>query len=98
MTEGVPLDDPRAAIANLYQLHARVARLSINDFGTGYSSLSQLKCFPIYMRKINTSVVCDLNEDMGSRAIIRMPKKLGMRITSESVETGRQLDLLREQG
>ena len=98
MTEGVRLDDPRAAIANLCQLHARVVRLSINDFGTGYSSLSQLKRFPTYKRKIDTSVVCDLNEDMGSRAIIRMPQELGMQTTSESMETGRQLDFLREQG
>ena len=102
LTEGVALDDPRAAIATMDQLHARGVRLSIDDFGTGYSSLSQLKRFPIYKLKIDRSFVCDLSEDAGGRAIvsaiIRMAQALGMQTTAEGVETEGQLEFLREQG
>ena len=102
LTEGVALDDPRAAIATMDQLRARGVRLSIDDFGTGYSSLSQLKRFPIYKLKIDRSFVCDLSEDAGGRAIvsaiIRMAQALGMQTTAEGVETKGQLEFLREQG
>ncbi len=102
LTEGVALDDPRAAIATMDQLHARGVRLSMDDFGTGYSSLSQLRRFPIYKLKIDRSFVCDLGEDAGGRAIvsaiIRMAQALGMQTTAEGVETEGQLEFLRGQG
>ena len=102
LTEGVALDDPRAAIATMDQLRARGVRLSIDDFGTGYSSLSQLKRLPIYKLKIDRSFVCDLSEDAGGRAIvsaiIRMAQALGMQTTAEGVETKGQFEFLREQG
>ncbi len=102
LTEGVALDDPRAAIATMDQLRARGVRLSIDDFGTGYSSLSQLKRFPVYKLKIDRSFVCDLSDDLGGRAIvsaiIRMAQALGMQTTAEGVETEGQLAFLREQG
>jgi len=102
LTEGVALDDPRAAIATMDLLHARGVRLSIDDFGTGYSSLSQLKRFPIYKLKIDRSFVCDLGEDANDRAIVsaivRMAQALGMQTTAEGVETEDQFNFLREQG
>ena len=102
LTEGVAVDDPRAAIATMDQLHACGVRLSMDDFGTGYSSLSQLKRFPLYKLKIDQSFVRDLGEDANDRAIvsaiIRMAQALGLHTTAEGVETQEQLDFLREQG
>ncbi|MNV05207.1 Phytochrome-like protein cph2 [compost metagenome] len=102
LTEGVAVDDPRAATATMDQLRARGVRLSIDDFGTGYSSLSQLKRFQIYKLKIDQSFVQDLDHDGNDRAIvsaiIRMAQALGMRTTAEGVETEGQLAYLREQG
>lgn len=102
LTEGVAMEDPRAAIATMDQLHARGVRLSMDDFGTGYSSLSQLKRFPIYKLKIDRSFVCDLGDDANDRAIVsaivRMAQALGMQTTAEGVETEDQLNFLREQG
>lgn len=102
LTEGVAMDDPRAAIATMDQFHARGIRLSMDDFGTGYSSLSQLKRFPIYKLKIDQSFVRDLEDDANDRAIvsaiIRMAEALDMETIAEGVETAGQLAFLQEQG
>lgn len=102
LTEGVAVDDPRAAILTMDQLHACGVRLAMDDFGTGYSSLSQLKRFPIYKLKIDQSFVRDLGEDANDRAIvsaiIHMAQALGLRTTAEGVETQEQMDFLHEQG
>ncbi len=102
LTEGVAVDDPRAATATMDQLRARGVRLSIDDFGTGYSSLSQLKRFQIYKLKIDQSFVQDLDHDGNDRAIvsaiIRMAQALGMQTTAEGVETEAQLQFLRDMG
>lgn len=102
LTEGVAVEDPRAAIATMDQLHACGVRLAMDDFGTGYSSLSQLKRFPIYKLKIDQSFVRDLGEDADDRAIvsaiIRMAQALGLHTTAEGVETQEQMNFLHEQG
>ena len=102
LTEGVAVDDPRAAIVTMDQLHACGVRLAMDDFGTGYSSLSQLKRFPLYKLKIDQSFVRDLGVDANDRAIvsaiIRMAQALGMQTIAEGVETIGQLAFLREQG
>ena len=102
LTEGVAVDDPKAAIATMDKLRACGVRLSIDDFGTGYSSLSHLKRFPIYKLKIDRSFVSDLGGDANDRAIvsaiIRMAQALGISTTAEGVETQEQLVFLQEQG
>ncbi len=102
LTEGVAVDDPRAAIATMDKLRACGVRLSMDDFGTGYSSLSHLKRFPIYKLKIDRSFVSDLDDDANDRAIvsaiIRMAQALGMSTTAEGVETREQLLFLHGQG
>lgn len=102
LTEGVAVDDPRAAILTMDQLHACGVRLAMDDFGTGYSSLSQLKRFPLYKLKIDQSFVRDLGEDASDRAIvsaiIRMAQAMGLHTTAEGVETQEQMNFLHEQG
>ena len=102
LTEGVAVDDPRAAILTMDQLHACGVRLAMDDFGTGYSSLSQIKRFPLSKLKIDQSFVRDLGEDANDRAIvsaiIRMAQAMGLHTTAEGVETQEQMDFLQEQG
>ena len=102
LTEGVAINDPKAATLAMDALRASGVWLSIDDFGTGYSSLSQLKRFQIYKLKIDQSFIRDLDHDSNDRAIvsaiIRMAQALGMQTTAEGVETQAQLDFLRDQG
>ncbi|MBQ0132841.1 MAG: EAL domain-containing protein [Comamonas sp.] len=102
LTEGVAVNDPKAATLTMDALRERGVWLSIDDFGTGYSSLSQLKRFQIYKLKIDQSLICDLEHDSNDRAIvsaiIRMAQALGMQTTAEGVETRAQLEFLRSQG
>lgn len=102
LTEGVAIQDPKAATLTMDALRESGVWLSIDDFGTGYSSLSQLKRFQIYKLKIDQSFVRDLDIDSNDRAIvsaiIRMAHALGIQTTAEGVETQAQLDFLREQG
>ena len=102
LTEGVAIQDPKAATLTMDALRESGVWLSIDDFGTGYSSLSQLKRFQIYKLKIDQSFVRDLDIDNNDRAIvsaiIRMAHALGIQTTAEGVETQAQLDFLREQG
>ena len=102
LTEGVAVNDPKAATLTMDALRERGIWLSIDDFGTGYSSLSQLKRFQIYKLKIDQSFICDLEHDSNDRAIvsaiIRMAQALGMQTTAEGVETSAQLEFLRSQG
>jgi diguanylate cyclase (GGDEF)-like protein/PAS domain S-box-containing protein len=102
LTEGVAMEDPRAAIAMMDNLHERGIRMSIDDFGTGYSSLSYLKRFQIYKLKIDQTFVRDITVDPEDKAIvsaiISMAGALGMQTIAEGVETEGQLAFLREQG
>lgn len=102
LTEGVAIQDPKAATLTMDALRNRGIWLSIDDFGTGYSSLSQLKRFQIYKLKIDQSFIRDVDQDINDRAIvsaiIRMAQALGMQTTAEGVEREEQLDFLRAQG
>lgn len=102
LTEAAAMDDPRAAIDMMNQLHDRGIKMSIDDFGTGYSSLSYLKKFKTYKVKIDQSFVRDITEDPDDKAIvtaiISLASSLGMRTIAEGVETSSQLAYLRLQG
>ena len=67
----------------------------MDDFGTGYSSLSYLGKFPFKKVKIDKSFIRDLNNNLGSiaivHAILELCRKLGIKTTAEGVETEQQL-------
>jgi EAL domain-containing protein (putative c-di-GMP-specific phosphodiesterase class I) len=73
----------------------------MDDFGTGYSSLSYLRSFPFDKIKIDQSFVRGLGKREDSLAIIRavigLGRNLGMTTTAEGVETGDQLNALRDE-
>ncbi|MCA1441589.1 EAL domain-containing protein [Ensifer sp. IC4062] len=102
LTESLIMQDVPGAIATMHELEAIGVHLAIDDFGTGYSSLSALKRFPVQRLKIDRSFVEDIPADDDDKAItsaiISLAQNLGLRVIAEGVETGAQIDFLRQSG
>ncbi len=102
ITEGAVMKNVELIIATLHQIRRMGIGISLDDFGTGYSSLSYLKRFPIDSVKIDRSFVRDIASDPNDAAIvttvIAMARNLNLKVIAEGVETGDQLEFLRERG
>jgi EAL domain-containing protein (putative c-di-GMP-specific phosphodiesterase class I) len=102
VTETVLMEKVDEAVALLRKLKALGVRIAVDDFGTGYSSLSYLARFPVDVLKIDRSFVERLTKqddaDELVRMIIGLGRALNLRIVAEGVETGGQLEALREMG
>lgn len=102
LTESLLMENLAQTIDALNNLHQLGVKISIDDFGTGYSSLAYLKRFQIDTLKIDRSFVKDITEDPDdaaiSCAIIGMAHSLRMKVVAEGVETGEQLEYLKELG
>ena len=100
-TESALLPDNVVMLEKLHQLKSYGVQISMDDFGTGYSSLSYLRSFPFDKIKIDQSFVRGLGEREDSLAIVRavigLGRNLGMTTTAEGVETGDQLNVLRDE-
>jgi diguanylate cyclase (GGDEF)-like protein len=101
ITETVAMSCPDETISNLVRFKEMGVTLAIDDFGTGYSSLGYLKLFPVNRLKIDKSFVNDLRTGSNDAAIaaatIGLAHTLGMEVVAEGVETGAQLDFLKNQ-
>jgi diguanylate cyclase (GGDEF)-like protein/PAS domain S-box-containing protein len=102
ITESIAMEDASATAATLEELHALGVRVIIDDFGTGYSSLSRLERFPVDYIKIDRSFVGRLEEETGTRVLVKamidLSHALGLEVIAEGVETAGQLERLREMG
>jgi EAL domain-containing protein (putative c-di-GMP-specific phosphodiesterase class I) len=102
LTESMIMRDPLAAAAIMQQLKALGVRLALDDFGTGYSSLNYLRRFPVDCLKIDRSFISDAASDPSAAAvatsIVAIAHSLGLHAIAEGVETGEQLDFLRDCG
>lgn len=100
ITEGAMMHDPEGVAETLKALHDIGVRLAVDDFGTGYSSLSYLQRFPIDIVKIDRSFVDKVDSDPDSLVptIVRMAQSLRLTAVAEGVESGGQLDRLRDLG
>ncbi len=100
ITEGLLIEDPKAASDVLAKLKALGVHVAIDDFGLGYSSLSYLKHFPLDSLKIDRGFVHGLSIDADdaaiARAIIALAHSLELKVVAEGVETAQQLAFLRE--
>ncbi len=102
ITENLLLNDTTGIVAKMKELRNRGVLISIDDFGTRYSSLNYLRCFPISAIKIDQSFVHDLSEKQGVSPIINaiagIARGFGLNLIAEGVETGVQVNLLRNMG
>ena len=102
VTESAAMEDAPATIATFEDPRDLGVKAIIDDFGTSFSSLSYLERFPVDYVKIDGSFVAGLDEEPTAaplaKGVIDLAHTLGLRVIAEGVETGRQLELLREMG
>ena len=102
ITENALMDDVAHAVETLEELRALGVKVAIDDFGTGYSSLAYLRSFPVDVLKVDRSFVDGLGPDPEDSAIvaavIQLAHTLDLCAVAEGVETGAQLELLRQLG
>lgn len=95
----IDIDQARDTVAKARRLGHSVA---IDDFGTGYSSLQYLQGLPLDSLKIDKFFIDTIGRNTATSSvtphIIEMAKALRLVIVAEGVETGEQLDYLREHG
>ncbi len=102
ITESAWMESMEAAAQTLVNLKDKGVRITLDDFGTHYSSLIYLKQLPVDKIKIDKSFITDINKNPKNEAIISalitLSCKMNISLVAEGVETGEQLDYLREQG
>jgi len=106
----VCLEIPESAVAGnsdgamdaLEQLKATGVRIALDDFGSGASSLARLREMPIDVLKIHESFIGSLGSSSEEAsvvaALVELGHALGLAVVAEGVETGDQLEQLRELG
>ncbi len=102
ITEGTLMKDSDLVLGQLRILREMGVGVALDDFGTGYSSLGYLWKFPFSKLKIDRSFVSALEQSASARGILRSIVKLGhglgMTVTAEGIESGKQLASLRDLG
>ena len=102
VTETAVLRRPDVARRALDALRVLGVRVALDDFGLGYSSLTHLKALPVDVVKVDRSFVADLvrapRTARSSRPCSRSPRRMGLTVIAEGVETADQDELLREMG
>lgn len=102
LTESYLVEDEKAAVDMINQLHKLGAQVHLDDFGTGYSSLSQLARIPLDSIKLDQSFVHGINHSTVSQALVRaivaVARTLQLTVTAEGVETLEEASLLDEIG
>lgn len=100
VTESLLMEDSANSQATLTSIKQMGVLISVDDFGTGYSSLAYLKRFPLTTLKIDRSFVSELGSDQENTAIVNaviaLAHSLRLNVVAEGVETGQQLQFLRE--
>lgn len=101
ITERQISDSKEQGIAILKELRSRGAIISIDDFGIGYSSLSYLRWLPVDSLKLDKSFLDSIPFDQQScaiaKGIINLAHSLNFEVIAEGIESGEQLDFLRNE-
>jgi len=102
LTESCLVEDEKAAVTMINQLHKLGAQVHLDDFGTGYSSLSQLARIPLDSIKLDQSFIRGINHNSVSQALVRaivaVARTLQLTVIAEGVETREEEKLIDEIG
>ena len=101
-TESIFVDNPEENLAALKGIRDLGVGVAIGRFGTGQSSLAYLRSFPVDQIKIDPSFLTGVPSDADNAAIvasfISMTHGLGLTVVADGVESGAQLDFLKDRG
>lgn len=100
ITESAMMGEHDDIVAELGAIRALGVKLHVDDFGTGYSSLAQLQSLRMDVLKVDRAFTAQLGVTGEGKvffqAIVSMAHALGMTVVAEGVETGQQLEILKE--
>jgi EAL domain-containing protein (putative c-di-GMP-specific phosphodiesterase class I)/DNA-binding NarL/FixJ family response regulator len=102
LTEHAPVHDYRRLTQVVDDLRVAGFRLAVDDVGAGYASLRHLLNLTPDMLKIDISLCRLIEEDRARQLLVKALTSLGRELSAtvlaEGVETGAELDALRELG
>ncbi|MFA7258182.1 MAG: EAL domain-containing protein, partial [Aeromonas bestiarum] len=102
LTERKPITDIKAAIGEITALQQLGYHFKLDDFGTGYGGFAYLQRLGIRQIKIDKMFVDTIGTDDLKRtlldSIIAFGHESGMEMIAEGVETGEQVEYLRQHG
>lgn len=100
ITETIAMRDFERTSDILQRLNRIGIKVSLDDFGTGYSSLNYLKRLPIDTLKIDKTflenIQRDSSEEIITKTVIDLARKMELVVIAEGVETVSQLDFLKK--
>lgn len=100
-TNEIEFNDLKHVVCSLYE---KGIMSSVDDFGIGFSSLNLLREIPWKTIKIDKSFVPEESDPIDGdkckmfRSVVAMSKSLGFDCLAEGVETGYQIQFLRDSG
>jgi diguanylate cyclase (GGDEF)-like protein len=101
ITESAAMNETGYIVDFLSKIRSLGIMIAIDDFGTDYSSLSRLKELPIDKIKIDKQFVDGIEASEKDKAIVRtiinLAKNLEIRVIAEGVESGSQLEFLKQE-
>ena len=102
ITESAYTDNAQQIIDTVNSLRDRGFKIEMDDFGCGYSSLNMLTSLPIDALKLDMAFICNICSDSkASRLVgimIEIARLLEVPVIAEGVETGEQMERLKELG
>lgn len=100
ITETSCYDGQNELLQFIGEMHKNKIKISIDDFGSGYSSINLLKQLSADVVKIDKSLIDSIGADNMDdtiivRNVVNMINELGMEVVAEGVETGEQVQFLK---
>ena len=102
ITESAYTENPGQIIETVESLKKLGFQIEMDDFGSGYSSLNMFNQLPLDILKLDMQFIRNETAKPKSKGILRhimdIAGTMGLRVVAEGVETGEQLERLREIG
>jgi len=101
VTETALLADFHVARRNLAHLRSHGVRILLDDFGAGYASISYLREIEFDGVKLDGTIIERASNGGGLpllQGVVRLCDSMGLPCVAERIETGEELDMLRDLG